>query len=235
MRRKNEQNRSSLAEEAARAIAETLAQVVGVLAAIVRYDISIKVMAAVNAAVPLLEAPKRGPGRPKKVRDNFDGLFSPDDVSVKKPRKRRAKQLCPVPGCKGLAAPYFGMVCKAHKDVSETKIAAYRKQRKQQKIDGKASPKKASPKKASPKKASPKKASPKKASPKKASPKKASPKKVSSKKASSKKITSKKIVSKKGAPKKDASKAELAAKDLVGSSIEAEGHKIEKDDITRLW
>ena len=210
MRRKNEQNRSSLAEEAARAIAETLAQVVGVLAAIVRYDISIKVMAAVNAAVPLLEAPKRGPGRPKKVRDNFDGLFSPDDVSVKKPRKRRAKQLCPVPGCKGLAAPYFGMVCKAHKDVSETKIAAYRKQRKQQKIDGKASPKKASPKKAS-------------------------PKKVSSKKASSKKITSKKIVSKKGAPKKDASKAELAAKDLVGSSIEAEGHKIEKDDITRLW
>jgi hypothetical protein len=223
MRRKNEQNRSSLAEEAARAIAETLAQVVGVLAAIVRYDISIKVMAAVNAAVPLLEAPKRGPGRPKKVRDNFDGLFSPDEVS--KLRKRRAKQLCPVPGCKGLAAPYFGMVCKAHKDVSETKIAAYRKQRKQQKIDGKASPKKVFSKKASPKKASPKKASPKKAS----------PKKVSSKKASSKKITSKKIVSKKGAPKKDASKAELAAKDLVGSSIEAEGHKIEKDDITRLW
>ena len=48
-------------------------------------------------------------------------------VKAKKPRK---KQLCPVPRCKGLAAPIFGMVCSKHKDVAKSKIAKFRKARK---------------------------------------------------------------------------------------------------------
>jgi hypothetical protein len=42
------------------------------------------------------------------------------------PVKRRPKQLCPVPGCTGVAAPVFGMVCAKHKDVPKAKIKEYR-------------------------------------------------------------------------------------------------------------
>jgi hypothetical protein len=47
----------------------------------------------------------------------------------KKVVKPRKKQLCPVPNCKGLAAPIFGMVCSKHKAVAKSKIAKYRKLR----------------------------------------------------------------------------------------------------------
>lgn len=40
--------------------------------------------------------------------------------------KARARQICPVPGCKNTAAAVFGMVCKAHKDVPKSKIKQYR-------------------------------------------------------------------------------------------------------------
>ena len=68
---------------------------------------------------------KRGPGRPPKqavVR-----------VAVKRTagRKKPPKQLCPVPGCKNLAAPVFGMVCKEHKNVAKSKIKKYREQRRE--------------------------------------------------------------------------------------------------------
>ncbi len=43
--------------------------------------------------------------------------------------RRRPKQLCPVPGCTGVAAPVFGMVCSKHKDVPKAKIKEYRAQR----------------------------------------------------------------------------------------------------------
>ncbi len=46
------------------------------------------------------------------------------------PAKRRPKQFCPVPGCTGVAAPVFGMVCAKHKDVAKTKIKEYRAERK---------------------------------------------------------------------------------------------------------
>jgi hypothetical protein len=46
------------------------------------------------------------------------------------PAKRRPKQFCPVPGCTGVAAPVFGMVCAKHKDVAKSKIKEYRAQRK---------------------------------------------------------------------------------------------------------
>lgn len=45
-------------------------------------------------------------------------------------RKKPPKQLCPVPRCKGLAAPIFGMVCAKHKDISKVKIRKYREARK---------------------------------------------------------------------------------------------------------
>lgn len=43
--------------------------------------------------------------------------------------RRRPKQFCPVPGCTGVAAPVFGMVCVKHKDLPKTKIKEYRDQR----------------------------------------------------------------------------------------------------------
>jgi len=55
---------------------------------------------------------------------------------TKKPRKSPPKQFCPVPNCKGVAAPIFGMVCGEHKDVAKSKIAKYRKARKAAKLAG---------------------------------------------------------------------------------------------------
>jgi hypothetical protein len=45
------------------------------------------------------------------------------------PARRRAKQFCPVPGCTGVAAPVFGMVCTKHKDMPKAKIKEFRAQR----------------------------------------------------------------------------------------------------------
>jgi hypothetical protein len=45
------------------------------------------------------------------------------------PARQRPKQFCPVPGCSGVAAPVFGMVCAQHKDMSKAKIKEYRAQR----------------------------------------------------------------------------------------------------------
>jgi len=38
-----------------------------------------------------------------------------------------------VPGCKNLAAPVFGMVCKEHKNLAKAKIKKYREQRRKAK------------------------------------------------------------------------------------------------------
>ena len=54
----------------------------------------------------------------------------------KKPRKKRATVFCPVPDCKGVAAPIFGMVCRDHRNVSPAKIAKYRKARSELKARG---------------------------------------------------------------------------------------------------
>jgi hypothetical protein len=48
---------------------------------------------------------------------------------AKAPGRRRPKRLCPVPGCTGVAAPVFGMVCAKHKDMPKAKIAEYRARR----------------------------------------------------------------------------------------------------------
>ena len=70
---------------------------------------------------------KRGPGRPPR---QIAAVAAP--VAAK---KTRPKQFCPVPGCKNVAAPIFGMVCSDHKNVAKSKIKMYREERK-----GKATP-----------------------------------------------------------------------------------------------
>jgi hypothetical protein len=70
------------------------------------------------------------------------------------PAPARKKQLCPVPGCKNPAAPVFGMVCKAHKNVAKSKIKKYREARREGTITRAPEARLATPKKA--KKATPK-------------------------------------------------------------------------------
>jgi hypothetical protein len=67
---------------------------------------------------------KRGPGRPPKQAVAHVAVASASG-------KKKPKQLCPVPGCKNVAAPIFGMVCKDHKNIAKSKIAKYRKARRE--------------------------------------------------------------------------------------------------------
>jgi len=98
------------------AIVETFANQI---TAAVEASVAQRLQAAIAGA---FGAPaKRGPGRP------------PKEVSTVAPvaeKKKRPKQLCPVPGCKNLAAPVFGMVCKDHKNIAKSKIKKYRQERK---------------------------------------------------------------------------------------------------------
>jgi hypothetical protein len=71
--------------------------------------------------------PKRGPGRrPKQAVAGSAPVVATRSAG----KKTRPKQLCPVPGCKNVAAPVFGMVCKDHKNVAKSQIAKYRAERK---------------------------------------------------------------------------------------------------------
>jgi hypothetical protein len=51
------------------------------------------------------------------------------------PGRSRPKQFCPVPGCSGVAAPVFGMVCAKHKDLPKAKIKEYRAERRATKAE----------------------------------------------------------------------------------------------------
>jgi hypothetical protein len=75
-----------------------------------------RVQQAVNAAFGGGAATLRRRGRPPRA------LAAAPVVQTKK----RPKQFCPVPGCTGVAAPVFGMVCAKHKDLPKTKIKEYR-------------------------------------------------------------------------------------------------------------
>jgi hypothetical protein len=61
--------------------------------------------------------------------------FDPKGRNAPKPvhetaRRKSPVQLCPVPGCKGRAAPSLHMVCSKHRNVPKAKIKAYREARK---------------------------------------------------------------------------------------------------------
>jgi hypothetical protein len=74
---------------------------------------------------------KRGPGRPPK---QAVAHVAPVAVERTAERKKPPRQLCPVPGCKNVAAPIFGMVCKDHKNVAKSKIKKYREERREGKV-----------------------------------------------------------------------------------------------------
>ena len=74
------------------------------------------------------DSQKRGPGRPpRQLATTTAHMASASTLQRKSP----PKQLCPVPGCKNVAAPVFGMVCKEHRNVAKSKIEKYRKDRRE--------------------------------------------------------------------------------------------------------
>lgn len=91
------------------------------LAAMVEKDVLERAQMTVLAA---LGGHEIGNGRRKNGQVMFAG----------KTRKRPPVQLCPVPGCKSVAAPVFGMVCKDHKDLPKMKIKKYRDERRAKKL-----------------------------------------------------------------------------------------------------
>jgi hypothetical protein len=97
---------------------------VGRLVSAVEADATSRARQMLIAAVGGGTLPKRR-GRPPK----FAFLGST-------PVRRRAKQLCPVPGCNNPAAPVFGMVCSKHKDVPKATIKKYREARRASKEKG---------------------------------------------------------------------------------------------------
>jgi hypothetical protein len=85
-----------------------------------------RVQQAVSAAFAGGVAPAARRGRPPRALV----AGAPAAAAPSAPVRRRPKQFCPVPGCSGVAAPVFGMVCAKHKDMAKSKIKEYRAQRK---------------------------------------------------------------------------------------------------------
>ena len=83
-----------------------------------------RVQQAVTAAFTGSAEPAARRGRPPRA------LVVASASAVAAPIKHRPKQFCPVPGCTGVAAPVFGMVCAKHKDMAKSKIKEYRALRK---------------------------------------------------------------------------------------------------------
>jgi len=83
------------------------------------------VTAAFSGSAASALAPRRG--RPPRA---LGAAPAASASAVSAPVKHRPKQFCPVPGCSGVAAPVFGMVCAKHKDMAKSKIKEYRAQRK---------------------------------------------------------------------------------------------------------
>ena len=78
------------------------------------------------------------------ANDDFPESLLEDSApkAAKKLCKKPPKQFCPVPGCKNVAAPIFGMVCKDHKNVAKSKLNKYRAERKAAKLAAKGGAKK---------------------------------------------------------------------------------------------
>lgn len=81
---------------------------------------------------PAVPAKRRG--RPPKNAALSTALAVVSKVATvaapAKPRKKPPKQFCPVPGCKNVAAPIFGMLCKEHKATPKRLVKKYREERK---------------------------------------------------------------------------------------------------------
>lgn len=68
------------------------------------------------------KAAGRKPGRPAAKVAKVAKVAK---KTADKPRKVRAPQFCPVPGCANKAAPAFGMLCKEHKDIPAAERERY--------------------------------------------------------------------------------------------------------------
>jgi hypothetical protein len=84
---------------------------------------------------------RRGPGRPSAATLLLAAENGAQSITARRPRKNPPIQLCPVPGCQGRAAPIFGMVCSAHRDLPKAKIKQYREARRAAKQGGAATAK----------------------------------------------------------------------------------------------
>jgi hypothetical protein len=91
------------------------------IVAAVETDSVRRVQQALTAAFGGSQAALRRRGRPPRAAVAV--------APAARAKKHRPKQFCPVPGCSGVAAPVFGMVCAKHKDVPKAKIKEYRAQR----------------------------------------------------------------------------------------------------------
>jgi hypothetical protein len=103
-------------------VAAIISAFVTELTAAIESELSARVQRVVVAA--LGGSARRGPGRPRK--DDF--LVS--RAAAVAGTRVRPQPLCPVPGCRNVAAPVFGMVCRDHKDVPKSMIKTYREARK---------------------------------------------------------------------------------------------------------
>jgi hypothetical protein len=119
-------------------IRNLVASFVSQLVAAIEADIARRVQQVMSSAFAGGAVVKRGPGRPPR-----NPMLSMAGLSLA-PVKRRPKQLCPVPNCKGVAAPVFGMVCVEHKDLPKSQIKKYRTERREaRKNEGKKTEKQA--------------------------------------------------------------------------------------------
>ena len=108
------------------------------LVATVEAAVAQRIQAALAGAFGVPQ--KRGPGRPPK-----QAVAHVAPMAAPKPARK--KQICPVPGCKNVAAPIFGMVCKDHKNLAKSKIKKYREERREGKVTQAAATKPATAKK----------------------------------------------------------------------------------------
>jgi hypothetical protein len=78
-------------------------------------------------------APAKRRGRPPKSAAGTTALAVVQKAATvaapAKPRRKPPKQLCPVPGCKNVAAPIFGMLCKEHKGTPKRLVKKYREEK----------------------------------------------------------------------------------------------------------
>ena len=127
------------------AVAELIRKFVIELVVTIERDAATKALEIIQAAMGTQpEQPFAEVVAEEDANDDFPESLLEDSApkAVRKLRKKPPKQFCPVPGCKNVAAPIFGMVCKDHKNVAKSKLDKYRAERKAAKLAAKGGAKK---------------------------------------------------------------------------------------------
>lgn len=93
-----------------------------------------QVRSKIQAAMAVLHESATAGQQPTYAPQPQQTQLQPYQATQQQPRvRKRARVLCPVPGCDRVAAPVFGMLCAAHKDLPKGQIKQYRELRKLQK------------------------------------------------------------------------------------------------------